>query len=342
MNPLTQRQRAILGMVVRTYIDTAAPVGSATIARWYALSVSPATVRHEMAALEEMGYLTHPHTSAGRVPTIVGYRYFVEQLMEDADLPLEEQRMIRHQFHQAGMDIAEWVRLAAAVLARAAHSAALVTPPQAPESRFKHLQLISIRDPLVLLVVVLEDGTVQQQMLTTSQPISQENLSRLSNRLNAHLAGLARREIAASTVPLSSLEQEVVEYTLGIMGEVDRQVNIQVHRDGLANILSAPEFAETEKVQGVLRILEEGALLEAVLAEVGLARRGVQVIIGGEGRWDEMRDYSMVLARYGAPHDAVGVLGIFGPVRLPYERAVYSVRYVARLMTDLVRDLYGY
>lgn len=342
MNPLTQRQRAILGMVVRIYIDTTTPVGSATIARRYALGVSPATVRNEMAYLEEAGYLTHPHTSAGRVPTIQGYRYFVEQLMEDAELPPIEQRMIRHQFHQAGMDIEEWVRLAAAVLARAAGSAALVTPPHAPESRFKHLELISIRDPLVLLIVVLEDGTVEQQMLTTRQPISQEALSRLSNRLNAHLAGLTRREITASTLPFSSLEQDVVDYVLEIMGEADRQVNIQVYRDGLTNILTAPEFAGAEKVQAVLRILEEGALLEAVMAEVGLTRRGVQIIIGGEGRWDEMRDYSMVLARYGAPEEAVGVLGVFGPVRLPYERAVSSVRYVARLMTDLVRDLYGY
>lgn len=340
MDPLTQRQRAILGMIVRTYIETAVPVGSVSVTQQYALNVSPATVRNEMAALEEMGYLTHPHVSAGRVPTIQGYRYFVEQLMEDADLPSIEQRMIRHQFHQAGMDVEEWVRLAAAVLARAARAAALVTPPQAPESRFKHLELISIRDQLVLLIVVLQDGTVQQQMLTTDQPIHQDTLSWLSNRLNARLAGLTRREIAIIP-PLLNFEQEVVDHVLEMMGEVDRQAKIRIYRDGLTNILSAPEFAGTEKVQSLLRILEEGALLEAVLAEVGLTRRGVQVIIGGEGRWDEMRDYSMVLARYGAPEEAVGVLGVFGPVRLPYERAVSSVRYVAWLMTDLVRDLYG-
>jgi len=342
MDPLTERQRAILGMVVRTYIDTAAPVGSAALARRYALGVSPATVRNELAYLEETGYLTHPHTSAGRVPTIQGYRYFVEQLMEDAELPPIEQRMIRHQFHQAGVDIEEWVRLAAAVLARAAGSAALATLPHAPESRLKHLELIAIRDPLVLLIVVLEDGTVQQQMLTTSRPISQDELSRVSNRLNSHLVGLTRREIAVSPLPLSSLEQDVVEYVLELMGEVDRQAHIEVYRDGLINILSAPEFADMERAQAVLRLLEEGTLLEAVLAEVGLTRRGVQVIIGGEGRWKEMRDCSLVMARYGPPEEAVGVLGVFGPVRLPYERAVSSVRYVARLMTELVRDLYGY
>jgi heat-inducible transcriptional repressor len=342
MDALTERQRAILGMVVRTYIETAAPVGSATLARRYALGVSPATVRNELAYLEQTGYLTHPHTSAGRVPTIQGYRYFVEQLMQDAELPAAEQRMIRHQFHQAGVDIEEWVRLAAAVLARTAGAAALATLPHAPESRLKHLELIAIRDPLVLLIVVLEDGTVQQQMLTTSRPISQDELSRVSNRLNSHLAGLTRREIAASPLPLSSLEQDVVEYALELMGEVDRQAHIEVYRDGLINILSAPEFADTERAQAVLRLLEEGTLLEAVLAEVGLTRRGVQVIIGGEGRWEEMRDCSLVMARYGPPQEAVGVLGVFGPVRLPYERAVSSVRYVARLMTELVRDLYGY
>ncbi len=342
MDPLTERQRAILGMVVRTYIETASPVGSAALARRYALGVSPATVRNEMAYLEETGYLTHPHTSAGRVPTVKGYHYFVEQLMQDAELPPVEQRMIRHQFHQAGVDIEEWVRLAAAVLARAARTAALATPPHAPESRFKHLELISIRDPLVMLIIVLQDGTVHQEMLIASQPMSQDELSRISNRLNTHLAGLTRREIAASPLSLSPLEQEAVEYVLELMGEVDRQAHIEVYRDGLVNILSAPEFADLERAQAVLRLLEEGTLLEALLAEVGLTRRGVQVIIGGEGRWEEIRDCSLVLARYGPPEKAVGVLGVFGPVRLPYERAVSSVRYVARLMTQLVRDLYGY
>jgi len=172
MQELAPRREAILGIVVREYIATATPVGSRTIAQRYGLGVSPATIRNEMAHLEEAGYLTHPHTSAGRVPTVKGYRYFVERLMEEVELPLAEQRMIRHQFHQAGMGLEEWMRLSAAVLAHTARAAALVTAPRAPLCRFKHLELISLRDPLVLLILVLQDGTVKQQMLTAAQPIA--------------------------------------------------------------------------------------------------------------------------------------------------------------------------
>jgi heat-inducible transcriptional repressor len=123
---------------------------------------------------------------------------------------------------------------------------------------------------------------------------------------------------------------------------VDRQTDTEIYREGLANILSAPEFADSDRVQNVIRMLEEGALLEAILAEVGLGQRGVQVIIGGGDRWSEIRDYSLVLARYGAPEEALGVLGVFGPIRLPYERTISTVRYVARLMSNLVCELYGY
>src|SRR3989304_4060342 len=151
-----ERKERILAVTVDQYIQTVSPVSSAFIADECGFDLSSATIRNELAELEEEGYLTHPHTSAGRVPTERGYRYFVESLMEEFELPIVEQRMISHQFHQVTLDVDQWLRLTAAVLSRAAHGAALVTAPLSTRCRFKHLQLITIGDQVALLVLVLQ------------------------------------------------------------------------------------------------------------------------------------------------------------------------------------------
>jgi heat-inducible transcriptional repressor len=147
---LSERQQLVLRLVVQEYIKSAVPVSSKSIITDYSVGVSSATIRNEMAMLEELGFLTQPHTSAGRVPTELGYRYFVEKLMGQADLSLEEQRMIRHQFHQSRLDLDQWLRLSAAILAHTAHNASLVTAPKSARCYLKHIELISIRDNLVL------------------------------------------------------------------------------------------------------------------------------------------------------------------------------------------------
>jgi len=168
---LTPRQRQILKVLVQEYVSSATAVGSSTIQQLGGVGVSSATIRNELATLEELGYVAQPHTSAGRIPTVKGYRYFVEQLMEEAELPLAEQRMIRHQFHQIRHDLEQWMRLSAAVLARTAQAASLVTPPRAVSSRFRHLELISINDALCLMILVLQDGSIHQEMLVGRRDI---------------------------------------------------------------------------------------------------------------------------------------------------------------------------
>jgi len=341
MGELTERIETILGIVVRKYIATAAPVGSKTIAEEHHLGISPATVRNEMAILEEQGYLTHPHTSAGRIPTQKGYRYFVEHLMGETELPLAERRMIRHQFHQAGMELEQWMKLAAAVLANTAHSAALVTAPKAMSCRFKHLKLISIHDLLALLILVLREGTIKQQMIPLAQPMAQSELNRIANKLNATLADSSHDEIAAGLPHLSPFEEKMVNYVIEMMGQVDGWSSSEIYRNGLAHILRQPEFAEVEKVWQFLQVLEQGSILESILAEVWDSN-GVQVIIGGEGHWGEIDGCSAILSRYGVAGEAGGVLGVLGPMRMAYERAFSTVRYVAGLMNGLIRKLYGY
>mgnify|MGYP000089751556 CR=1 FL=1 len=340
MVDLTERQKKILSLVVREYVETAQPVGSETLVRKSGLRVSSATIRNELATLEELGYLTHPHTSAGRMPTEKGYRYFVEALMEEFELPPVEQRMIRHQFHQVTLDVDQWMRLAAAVLARAARNTALVTAPAAAACRLKHLQLVAISDQVALLVVVLQDGTVKQQMLALAQPIIQEELSHISNRLNAHLAGLNLEQMRTLTVPFSGFENDVLRVVMHIMQQIDRRSTHEIYRDGIMDILRQPEFAAIERMQALLEMLEQRPLLEEILGEFA-PEQGVQVIIGAESQRDEMSEYSMVLSRYGIPGEARGIVGVLGPVRMQYARTIGVVRYVANLLNDLMARMYG-
>ena len=339
MEELTDRRQAVLGLVVRQYIATATPVGSKTIVEKYGLGVSSATIRAEMAYLEEQGYLSHPHTSAGRVPTEKGYRYFVERLMGEAELPLAEQRTIRHQFHQARLDLEQWMRLAAAVLERTAHGTSLVAAPTVAQCRFKHLELIAAHGSRLLLVLVLRGGMVRQQMLTLTHPVAQEELNQAANRLNDLCTGLRADQIVASSYRLTPLEEQIANLVIDIVEETDARSSGEIYRDGLMNIFRQPEFSEIENVRQIIRILEEQSLLEAILAEV-LNSSGVQVIIGGEGRWDELSECSVVLAPYGEAGQAIGALGVLGPMRMRYGRAISTVRYVADLLSDLIYDLY--
>jgi heat-inducible transcriptional repressor len=339
MDDLTPRQQLILGLVVREYISTAQPVGSKTVES-YGLGVSSATIRNEMAVLDERGYLHQPHTSAGRVPTEGGYRYFVERLMGESQLPLDQRRTIRHQFHQVGVDLEQWMRLGASVLARTSQSASVVTSPRTEQCRLRHLDLISVHETLVMLIIVLEGGMVRQQMLTLDEALGQDTLTQMSNRLNDLCVGASTPRVAACRFQLGAMEQEILDVVVQVMRSVDEQIGLHLYRDGLINILHQPEFAVPESARQVVRLMEDRTTLEAMLTEM-LEVGGVQVVIGGEGRWNELKECSLVVSPYGVSGAAMGALGVMGPMRMPYSRAISTVRYVADLMSDLFRELYG-
>jgi heat-inducible transcriptional repressor len=338
---LTPRRQHILGILVRKHIETAMPVSSRSVSVHPDLGVSSATVRNEMAYLEEHGYLTHPHTSAGRVPTEKGYRYFVEQLMVDVSLPLEERLMIEHQFHQAQLDLNQWMRLAATVLAHSSHGAAIVASPQLYRCRFKHLELIATHGTLVLLILVLQEGLVKQQMLSTDRPRSQEDLSRVSRYLNDVFAGLEADEIRHQLLTLPSFEVEVGNVVIQQMLWVDSQSG-PVYRDGLVNVLSQPEFMQS--AQQVATVFADGGPLDVLVCDMlsmAADRGSVQIVIGGEGQRSELSTFSLVLSRYGVNGYATGALGVLGPVRMSYGRAVSVVRFVSQLLSNLIVQLYG-
>ncbi len=337
VDELSARRQIVLGLVVREYIARGTPVGSRAILDLYDLGISPATVRNEMAALEDLGYLTHPHTSAGRMPTEEGYRYFVEHLLGDTMLPSEDRLQISHQFGQARAELDQWVKLAVAVLAHTVRNIALATPPKAPSSRLKRVELIEIRDGIVLMVLVTHEGSVKQQMLNL--PVTADELQRLSNELNEHLAGRTSEQISGQTTAWSPLARDVVELIGSVMLRLDMPAN-EIYREGLSHALTEPEFAEGDMIRRVVEIIETRPLLETILTETR-ATDGVQVIIGGEGRWRELNNVSLVLSRYGVDEGASGVLGVLGPLRMPYGRTISAVRYVSTLMSELLREFYG-
>jgi heat-inducible transcriptional repressor len=333
---LTERQEYILGLLVRKYVESGEPVASKVLVEGFDLDVSSATVRNELAVLDRLGYLTQLHTSAGRIPTDLGYRYFVQRLLGELELPQEDRYTIRHQFHQARLELNQWMRLAAAVLAHTSRAASIVTAPRAVSSRFKHVQLISTQGRLVLMILVYTGGEVLQQMLTLAEPVPQVKLTAVAERLNALFENSAMDEIASLWHMVDDeLGRDVAQLVLDSMARADRRVIGEIYRDGLANIM------DNKGTRQAVRVLEEGPLLSSVLEEMlepGMT--GVQVVIGGDGRWEELKECSMIVARYGQINNLSGAVALLGPTRMPYGRNISAVRYVADLMSGLVHEYY--
>jgi heat-inducible transcriptional repressor len=340
MNDLTERQRLILALIVRDYTETAEPVGSKRLVEHYKLDLSSATIRNEMVALTEMGYLRQPHTSAGRVPTEEGYRYFVTHVVYPSDLPEPARDTISHQFFQARQDVEQWMPLAASILAHHSRAASLVTAPHAERSHYKHLELISTQGRQVLMVLVMTGGEVNQQILTLAEPVSQLQLSAAADHLNLVCLGHTTEEIAALPPRTDGLEKDILTLVLQDMNRGEQRVSGEIYLDGLTNVLSAPEFLESDEARRAVRLFEERSLLQDLLTRTMANSHvgGVQVLIGGEGKWEELKQCSVVLARYGIPGLATGTLGVFGPMRMSYARTIPTVRFMADLLSGLVSE----
>ena len=336
MQKLTDRQEHILGMLVRNFLESGMPVGSKTLVEQYDLDVSAATVRNELSHLDELGYLVQLHTSGGRAPSEMGYRYFVQRLVGEFELPFDEQQMISHQFHQARLDLNQWMRLAAAVLAHASRGASIVTAPRPTTNSFKHLQLISTQGRLVLMILVFYGGQVQQQMLTLAEPVPQTRLTIVAERINQLFEDSSYDDIYARQSLLDdALEIDLIRLVLDGMRRSERRSISDVYRDGLVNIV------EDQGARQAIRVLEEGTYLANVLAEtLETGASGVQVVIGGEGRWEELKDCTMILARYGQIEELSGAVAVLGPTRMPYGRNISAVRYVANLMSGFINEYY--
>lgn len=341
---LTERQSLILGLIVQEFVEQGKPISSTRLVEDFDLDLSSATVRNEMVVLEEFGFLRKSYDRAGREPTEDAYRFFVREIMRRPELPVSLRHTISHQFYQARYDTAQWMRLAASVLAHQSNAASIVTAPQSDQPRFKHLQLISTTGRQVLMVLVMVGGRVSQQMLVLGEPVTQERLTATAGVLNKKLNGKVYADLSLVPPPdLDTLGEDMYKLVLDELNRADSLLTGEVFHDGWTNMLAEPGFEEIASARRALRVLEERPRLENLLSQTVLNSEvgGVQVLIGGEGNWEELSDCSLVLARYGVPNLATGILGVLGPIRMPYGHTISTVNFVAGLLSNLVGETMG-
>jgi len=346
---LDVRAGSILRAVIDEYVSSATPVSSSSLVEHYGLGVSSATVRNILSDLEAMGLLSHPHTSAGRVPTDAGYRYYVQVLAEEWSLPPVEQRMIRHQFGQVEFSSEGWFRLAASTLAANTGTAGLATNAKPQAARVRRVDIVSVQDRMALLLVVFREGTMKQALQNLPAMADQDQLNRVAGLLNLLAVDRTADEIEAamSDLPLgggitddTDLLVRVGAGLVRTMREFDGSSIDDLFSDGLLNVMAAPEFDRSEKVRQIFAALENRAYLGSLVESVAQAGT-IQIFIGHENSPLEMQDVSLVLAPYGLIDRAVGVVGVLGPTRMPYAQAIASVEFVSSLMNELVEHLYA-
>ncbi|HKZ50803.1 MAG TPA: heat-inducible transcriptional repressor HrcA [Dehalococcoidia bacterium] len=332
---LSERRARLLRLIIDEYITAAQPVGSQALADKYRLALSPATIRNEMALLEDEGYVTHPHTSAGRVPSDKGYRYYVESLMPEEELPEEEQSALRREFRRRAREREDSLRLAAAVLAQLAYNLALVTGPLGPPVRFRYVHLVLLQDLLALMILVLQQAHLRQHLFPLSTAVTQEEMEMAANKLNHLFQGLSAAEIRGRSWEISPLEEQVAYSVLGVMEEEETGGSAEPYVQGLRHVLSQPEFIQNaDKVLHILELLDQPDLARTIpLSSIGGER--VTVIIGSENRHEAIRDCSLIIGRYGEPGGMRGTLVVLGPTRMRYSRTIAAVRYIAALLSEM-------
>jgi heat-inducible transcriptional repressor len=333
------RAGKVLNYIISQYIERAAPVPSQEIADRANLGVSPATIRNDMAYLEREGYLIRPHTSAGCIPSDLGYRRYVESI-EDLTLPGEEQRLISHTFHQAEREVESWVSLTASLLARMTRNVALVSLPKAADCHLKHIELIAVQDERALLVVVLEGAKVKQQLVSFDGPVAQEDLVPVNLKLNSLFGGRSGGEIKALRPDLNPLERQAADFVLGMMQAEATQEYQEPILEGWHFILNQPEFAESERMSSLMELVEQRGLLKVILPSA-VEGAGVHVVIGKENRNAAIQNCSVVLTSYGLPEEATGTIAVVGPTRMPYSHTIPAVYYLSSILSRLVAGLYG-
>ena len=336
---LSPRAETILKSIVRRYIVKAVPVPSQSLINDYELGVSSATIRNEMARLEQAGYIIRPHPSAGSIPSDKGYRHYVESLTS-LDLPLAEQRLISHLFHQVERELEVWLRLAATLVARLAQNVAVVTISKPVKCRFKYVEVVTLQDSLALVVLILHGAKVKQQLITFDRVVSQPELTTIANKLSAAYSGLTQSQIAAKAVELSPIEQQLTDCLVKMMQAEDEQEYDEPYLDGLHFMLSQPEFAYNQRAHTLMELIEQRSLLKVILPPE-LPRQGVQVVIGKENKAEAIQDCSVVISQYGLADEATGTIGVVGPTRMPYARTISTVLYLSSVLSSLLAELYG-
>jgi len=337
---LNDRTKKVLQAVIDSYIQTGSPVGSAVLAKTYEFSLSSATLRNIMAELEELGFLTHPHTSAGRVPTDKGYRYYIDTLISvEQDLSGIEEQMERTADLQSG-EIHQLMEDASQFLAKLSHHTSVVVAPAEPEGLYKHVEFVRLRANQVLIIFVTNTGTVLNKLVEMDEVIPQQDLNAFSSYLDQELERWSLLQVRERL--LERLREEkatfyrLLEETYRASREVQERDADKVFIGGASQLFDSPEFADIEKIRTLFRAFEDKYKLVKLLDKTAAAD-GIKVFIGSENPFFEMQGCSLVAGTYQAGK-VVGTLGVIGPVRMQYKQVIQVVDYTSRLLSRILDE----
>ncbi len=339
---LSERKQKILHAIVTDYIQTAEPVGSRTISRRHKMNLSAATIRNEMSDLEELGYLCQPHTSAGRVPSQHGYRFYVDYLMNLSGLTVQEEDYIGRVFLQLAKmrEIDQIIQHTARVLSQLTRYTSLVLGPLLGRSAFKQLRLIPLDETRALAVLITDTGFIKNSVIDLPQALSEEELTAVVCYINEQLAGQTIESLQSSH--LQQMRQalykriDILEQTLMLLEESCGESEGRVHLGGASNILNQPEFKDLEKVRQLLAFFEQDDRLSFLL-ETPL--EGISIRIGTENSLQEMNECSLVTATYMLHNRPVGTIGVLGPTRMDYSKVVTIIEHIAGRLNNILKVL---
>jgi heat-inducible transcriptional repressor len=344
---LTDRERQVLEAVVRVYVDRAEPAGSRTVSREYDLGVSPATVRNTMSDLEAKGYLFHPHTSAGRIPTDQAYRFFVDRLIRPSGPTAAERAVLEEQLEQAGSSAAErLVRHATRALSVLSTELGVAVAPRLQDAVLEKIELIQVSVEKILMVATIRGGLVRTVYFDLTGEVPQDTLVTLTVILNERLAGLTLEEIQTSlrtrlrdSSPDDALAERFLNIFMQSGGELfdwRSLVDTDIHLGNTSVLASQPEFTTGERLKHLLELTEQRDLLLGVLGNRDHGG-GLKITIGAENESEELSDFTLVTSEYRVG-DLQGVIGVIGPTRMPYEKVIAIVDYTSRLVSEMLQS----
>ena len=338
---LHDRNKRVLQAVIDSYIASGAPIGSTVLVKKYDFGVSSATLRNIMAELEELGYLTHPHTSAGRIPTDLGYRYYIDSLISvenDAD---EFGDQLRQAPPLHGDDLHELMEEASRFLASLSHCAGVVVAPSEPEAKYKHIEFLRLRGTQVLIIFVTASGIVQNKLIELDESIRQQDLNQFSAYLVEELRDWTLTEVRQRLIEKMQEEKlvfaQLMDETCRASLEVQERENEKVYIGGASQMLENPEFGTVDKMRALFKTFEDRYKLLKLL-DRSVAAEGIKVFIGSENPYFEMQGCSMVVRNYKAGSNVVGTIGVIGPTRMQYKQVIQVVDYTSKLLTKLLGE----
>lgn len=342
---LNERKKEVLKAVVQSYINTAEPVGSRTVSKQYDFGLCSASIRNIMADLEEMGYLSQPHTSAGRVPTDKGYRFYVDSLMEDGTVVMLGERYreiladeLKFRLEVRG-DINQLMHEITRVLSFMSHNLGIILGPQLGDAVYRKIEFIKLRSGKVLVIFVTEEGIVKDRLIEGEEELAQNDLVRIAEYLNRRLKGVplkeVRRRIEEELKEDKIRYDRIVENALRLYNQIDIERGSDIYIGGMSEVFDLPEFSDVSKIKRLFKAIEDKTVLIDLLDRV-LDSEGVQVFIGSENPCHEMKDCSMITSKYKGRERVVGILGVIGPRRMNYREVISIVDNTAKFLSHVL------